>query len=106
MAKTITSTQQFGVTVNPTDKKGNPAPIEAGSAVWASSNDAVASVVPDENGGALVVAQGIGTADISVSVDADLGAGVTTLVGVETVNVTIGGAVAVSIVAGAVEEQP
>ena len=75
-----------------TDAKGRPAPVEAGSIVWASSDDTVLSVAPAADGMSAVVSSvGAGTARVSVSADADLGAGVVTITGVsEDVNVTNG----------------
>ncbi len=103
----ITTTQQFTVTLNPTDRKGKPAPIEPGSVVWASSNPSVADVVPGADGmSALVVAQAVGDYSISAAADADLGAGVTTIVGQDTGSVSLGQATSVGLTAGPVEEQP
>ena len=102
----ITTTQQFLASIAPTDRTGKPAPID-GEPVWASSNEAVASVVPNPGGmSALIVAQGVGDYSISVSADADLGEGVTTITGTDTGSVTLGTATAVGITVGAVEEQP
>lgn len=101
----ITTTQQFLLTINPTDKRGKPAPVD-GAPVWASSNEAVATVVPNPGGlSALVVAQGIGDYTVSVSADADLGAGVTTLTATDSGSVTQGEATAIGFVVGPVEEQ-
>ena len=103
----MTTTQQFTATLNPTDRKGKPAPVEPGSVVWASSNEAVASVVPSADGmSALIVAQAVGDYSISAAADADLGAGVTTIVGQDTGTVTLGTATSVGLTAGPVEEQP
>jgi len=103
---TMTTTQQFTVTLAPVDKKGKPAPVD-GEPTWASSNAAVASVAPNPGGmSALVVAQGVGDYSVSVSADADLGAGVTTITGQDTGTVSQGTATSVGLVAGPVEEQP
>lgn len=74
-----------------TDPKGRPAAVD-GVPVWASSDDTVLSVTPAADGmSAVVDTVAAGTARITVSADADLGAGVTTITGVsEDVNVTIG----------------
>ncbi len=103
---TITTTQQFRITPNITDRKGKPAATD-GPPTYASSNEAAASVVPDPDGkSALVVAQGVGDYTISVSADADLGAGVTTITGQDSGSVSQGTAVSVGFTVGAVEEQP
>lgn len=105
---TITTTQQFSLTLNATDKRGKPAPVDMSTPpTWASSNEAVATVVPDAGAlTATVVAQGVGDYVISVSADADLGAGVTTITGQDSGTVTQGTATAVGLTAGPVVEQP
>lgn len=101
----MTTTQKFTASINPTDRKGKPAPVD-GEPVWASSNEAVASVVPNPGGmSAVVVAQGIGDYSVSVAADADLGEGITTITGQDTGTVSQGTAVSIGIVAGPVEEQ-
>jgi hypothetical protein len=103
---TMTTTQQFTASISPKDRKGKPAPVD-GIPVWASSNEAVAGVVPNPDGmSALIVAQGVGDYTISVAADADLGAGVTTITGQDTGAVSQGTATNVGIQAGPVEEQP
>jgi hypothetical protein len=103
---TMTTTQQFRITPNITDRKGKPAPTD-GPPVYASSNEAVATVVPDPGGAsALVVAQGVGDYSVSVSADADLGAGVTTITAQDTGSVSQGTAASVGFTVGPVEEQP
>lgn len=104
---TMTTTQQFTASINPTDRRGKPAPVQPDSVVWASSNEAVASVVPNPGGmSALVVAQAVGDYVVSVAADADLGEGVITIVGQDSGSVSQGTAVSVGITAGPVEEQP
>lgn len=105
---TMTVTQQFTLTLNPTDKKGKPAPVDpTDPPTWGSSNDAVAQVVPAADGlSALVVAQGVGDYTISVSADADLSANISLIIGSDTGTVTAGQATSVGLVAGPVEEQP
>ncbi len=103
---TMTTTQQFTASINPTDHKGKPAPVD-GVPVWASSNEAVAKVTPAADGmGGFVVAQGVGDYSISVSADADLGAGVTTITASDTGTVSQGQATAIAFTTGPVEEQP
>ena len=74
-----------------TDLKGRPAKVD-GVPVWASSDDTVLAVTPAADGmSAVVDTVAAGTARVTVSADADLGAGTTTITGVsEDVNVTIG----------------
>ena len=102
----ITTTQEFDIANPFLDRKGKPAPVD-GMPVWASSNEAVASVVPSPDGlTATVVAQGVGDYTISVAGDADLGAGVTTITGSDTGSVTQGVATTAVLIPGAVREQP
>jgi hypothetical protein len=104
---TITTTQQFSLTLAPKDRRGKPAPVQPGSIVWASSDESIVTVTPDETGlKALVVAQGVGSANVNVSADADLGDGVSTIVGSEGVTVSLGQAVSVGLEVGPIEEQP
>ena len=61
------------------DSRGNPAAVD-GAPVWGSSDDTVLSVVPAADGlSAEIRTVGTGTARISGSADADLGAGVVPL---------------------------
>jgi len=106
MFPAITTTQQFTIPSPFVDRKGKPAPVD-GIPVWASSNEAVATVTPGPGGlSAVVKAQGVGEYTISVSGDADLGEGVNTITGSETGTVTQGTAAAVVLSAGPIEEQP
>ena len=90
----VTTDQNFpNVTLSITDSQGRPANVD-GVPVWASSDDTVLSVEPAADGmSAVVNTVAAGTARITVSADADLGAGVIEITGVsEDVNVTIGAA--------------
>lgn len=88
----VTTDQNFpAVALNITNNRGQPAPVD-GTPVWASSDETVLTVTPSDDGmTAAVDTVGAGTARISVTADADLGAGVSVITGVsEDVNVTIG----------------
>lgn len=88
----ITTDQTFpSVALVITNNHGQPAPVD-GAPVWASSDETVLTVTPSVDGmSAAVDTVGAGTARISVTADADLGAGVSTITGVsDDVNVTIG----------------
>ncbi len=96
----LTDSQQCALSIAPVDAKGNPAPVQ-GAPVWASSAPTVAAVTPSADGlSANIVAGATGTAQISVSADADLGDGVTTITGVLDVTVVGGQATSIGIVAG------
>lgn len=105
MAETMTSTQQLTYTIAPTDRKGRPAPVE--NVEWASSNTEVATVTAAADGLSAVVAAVVpGSVTISVTADADMGEGVTSLAGTAELTVTPAAAVSIALVASAPEEQP
>lgn len=100
----LTDSQETSLTIAPTDKKGKPAPVESVS--WTSSDAGVIALTPAADGlSCLAVAGNPGTAQVSVSVDAEIGDGVVTLTGTLTVNVIGGQAVALGITAGTPVEQ-
>lgn len=106
MAIIITEDQQFTATIQPISRSGSPAPID-GIPTWGVSDSAVASVIPGADGLSALVVSGVpGMCQVSVSVDADLGAGVRTIFGTLDVEVKPGEAVSVGIVAGATETKP
>ncbi len=95
----IRDNQKFTASLAPVDSKGSPAQIQPGSAVW--TGPAFLGLTPSDDGlSCVVVANGIGTGDVTASADADLGDGVTTISGVLNVEVTPGEAVQLGIVAG------
>ena len=106
MAITITDLQKFTASIQPISAKGNPAPVD-GIPVWDVSDSALLSVQPALDGlSAVVLAVGpTGTGQLTVSADADLGAGVVTLNGVLDVTVIGSQAVALNIVTSVPEPQ-
>lgn len=89
---TLLNTQQFAsVQLSITNAAGQPASVD-GAPVWASSDATVLTVVAAADGmsaDVLAVAPG-GPARITVTADADLGPGVTTITGVsEDITVTL-----------------
>jgi hypothetical protein len=89
---TMTDTQMLPFTLQPMKADGTPASVQAGSVVYASSDETVMTVTglsADQlSGNVSAVAEG-GPARITVQADADLGAGVVTITGVsEDVTVT------------------
>jgi len=95
----ITATQQVVATLTITDKKGNPAQVE-GPPVWASSDETVLLVVPAADGLSAVLKGNTpgGPARASVTADADLGEGVSPIVGTtESITVVAGTAVVVNL---------
>lgn len=102
----LTDSQQATLSIQPVDKKGNPALVD-GVPAWLSSNSEVVTVTPSADGlSAVAVAVGpLGTATVSVTADADLGAGVTEIAGSLDITITAGAATTVSISAGDPTEQ-
>lgn len=94
MATQVGNNQTIGVTATPVKTDGTAGSIEAGSAKWASSDVAIADVAVDPANelAATVtpVAGAIGTATITLTGDADLGAGVVTITGAGDVEVIDG----------------
>lgn len=81
MTTTLTTTQKTNLRLTSiTDRKGNPAAID-GIPTWSSSDESVLTVQAAEDGmSAVATAVGItGSANVKISVDADLGEGVLNL---------------------------
>lgn len=106
MALTLTDLQKFTASVQPVDARGNPAAVE-GAPQWAVSDESILAITPAEDGlSAVVVAAGpLGNAQVTVTADADLGEGVTTLQGILDVTVIASEAVALTIAASTPENQ-
>lgn len=102
----IKATQQFTATIQPVDAKGNPALVD-GVPVWSSSNPAVLTVEPAADGmSATVKAVGpVGTGQVAVTADADMGEGVKSIIGTLDVEVKPGDAVTLTVNTGTVSEQ-
>lgn len=93
----VTTDQFFpSVVLSIMDSLGRPAPVD-GIPVWASSDDTVLAITPAADGmSAVVDTVAPGTARITISADADMGAGVVPITGVsEDVDVTPGNVAAV-----------
>lgn len=103
----LTDEQQVNVTAAFTTAAGNPANVD-GVPVWRSSDEDIVTVTPAADGkSALVVATGeLGTAQVSVEADADLGAGTRLITGLLDVEVRAAEAVAAGLTAGTPELKP
>lgn len=101
MAFILTDIQQVDLAITAVDAKGNPAKLD-GAPTWLSSDESILTVQPSVDGmSAVVIAVGpIGTAQISVTADADLSPSVTQLLGILDVEVVASDAVNVTIVPG------
>lgn len=101
----LVDTQKVSLAIKPVNKKGNPAPLD-GVPQWSSSDPNVIAVTPAADGLSCVASAGAtGTATVSVTADADLGAGVTPLAGTVDFDVKPGPAVSLGITTGTPEEQ-
>lgn len=89
--------------ITPVDAHGNPAQID-GLATWGSSNDQIATLTgisPDSLSADIVPGTQLGTCQINVQADADLGSGITNISGVLDLSVVAGQAVGFTIQTGA-----
>lgn len=75
--------QRVKLTLRPIDSNGDPAPIEAGSAVFNSTEPEVMRIelIPEEPESCWIYSGVTGVATIEYSADADLGEGVKTITG-------------------------
>lgn len=102
------TTEQFSVlAIGILTALGRPAPID-GAPTWASSDETVATVIPDpvDPTKAKLTAVGPGVAQISVSVDADLGEGVRTITATGAVEVVLAEAQTLELQFGPPQLQP
>ena len=99
----LTDVQKVSLAIAPVDAAGNAAPVE--TVVWSSTDETVLTVVAAEDGlSAVATAVGkLGTAQVKVDADAQLGEGVVTLTGLQDFEVVASQAVALGVVVGAPE---
>jgi len=102
----LTDTQECDLAIKPVDKKGNAAQVD-GIPVWTTSDATIASVTPAADGLSAVVkaADNLGSVQVGVTADADLGEGVEPIGGVLDVEIAAGKAVSVTVIAGTPREQ-
>lgn len=102
----LKATQQVEINLAVTDRKGNPAKVD-GVPNWLSSALDIVTVHQSPDGmSAVAVANQIGTAQIRVEADADLGDGVVPIVGVLDVEVLAGDAAVIVLNPGQPVDQP
>jgi hypothetical protein len=106
MALTLTSVQQAALSISAVDAKGNLAPVENVVFQGSDPNIIVVRADPADQTKATVLARTVGTAQVTVTADADIGEGEKELMGLLDVEVVAAEAVALSITAGTPEEQP
>lgn len=102
----LRDTQQVDASIGTvTDARGNPTTVA--SPVWSSTDPSILSVTPGADGTTAVFAAvgPLGTANIVLDADADLGDGVVAIQGVVEVEVVAGNATTVNITLGTPSEQ-
>lgn len=104
----LTDVQEVRLSISPKDSQGNPATVD-GAPAWASSDESVLTVaaVSDDGLTADAVTVGpLGTATVTVTADADLGEGVTSLTDTVEITVVASEASALNVSAGTPTERP
>lgn len=88
MSLILNNEQKVTLAIQPLTAGGNPATVD-GVPAWSVSDETVLSIVVAEDGLSAVVttAGPVGTSQVSVSADADLGEGVKTITGLLDVEV-------------------
>lgn len=107
MATSMSSSQKRNIRIkNFVDKKGNPAKVD-GAPEWTTDNSEVLALTPADDGMSCVVAAvgPLSNASITVTADADMGAGVKPIIGTMEFEITAGEAVSVDLEADEPEEQ-
>lgn len=107
MALVMTDIQQVALSIQPVSQAGNPAPVD-GIPTWDVSNPAVGTltVAPDGMSAMFVTSGSLGDTQVSVSADADLGAGITTITGTLDISVLASQATTLGINAGTPVAKP
>ena len=102
MSLLLTDIQKATLSIAPVDAKGNAAPVQAGSVVWSAADGTLLTLTPSADGLSCDAAAAgpLGTTQVNVSADADLGDGVTTIAGTLDVTVAASQAVSLNISAG------
>lgn len=102
----LTDVQKVKLKVNPVSKAGNFSPVD-GAPKWSTSNEGMVTLNVSEDGMSCeVVATGaLGTTQVSVVADADLGDGVTELTGTLDIEVKASAAVTLGLEVGTPEDK-
>ena len=107
MSIVLKDTQRVTINVSPVDAKGNPAQVD-GAPVWAVVGPGIVTLAPSADGMTCVATTtgDLGTTQVTVTADADVGEGVQTISGLLDVEVVGGTAVSLAVAAGVPEEIP
>lgn len=107
MKLVLTDIQQVELSIAPVDAAGNPAPVD-GVPTWDVSDPTLGTLTVATNGlSAMFVTSGkLGSGQINVSADADMGEGVKTITGVQEIEITASEATSLGITAGTPTNKP
>jgi hypothetical protein len=110
MATTVqlTDVQEVRLSISPKDSQGNLASVD-GVPTWESSDESVLTVAAVSDDGLMadaVTVGPLGTATVTVTADADLGDGVTTLSDTVDITVVASQASALNVAVGTPTERP
>lgn len=106
MSLILTDEQECELQIELLTAAGNPGKVD-GVPVWSVSNPSVVSITVEDGGlKALISSAGLGECQVSVTVDADLGAGVRQVTGVLDVSVQPAEVVSVGILSGTPRSKP
>lgn len=97
----LTDVQKVALAIAPKSAAGNPAQVD-GAPVWSSSDETILTltVAPDGLSAEAVTTGKLGTVQVNVSADADLGEGAKTITGVLDIEVKASEAVSLDVSAG------
>ena len=89
MALSALPQQRIPFTLQPVDRKGNPAPVEPGSVVYSMDDPTVAVFEVDSSNelAGAIITSAVGVTQFNYSADADLGEGVVTITGFDAIEV-------------------
>lgn len=106
MALTAFPQQKTPFILQPVDRKGNPAQVEAGTVVFTVDDPSIAEVQVDPTNelAGTIITKAVGVTQINYSADADLGEGVTTISGFDAIEVKAEQAVGFGITFGPSED--
>ena len=97
----LTDEQEVEVSVAPVTAAGNPAAVD-GAVIWVTSDAGIATVISTGPTTAVVRSAGaLGSAQIVANADADLGAGIRSIMATLDIQVVAAEAMSVNILAGA-----
>ncbi|MFA5766819.1 MAG: hypothetical protein WC919_02770 [Candidatus Paceibacterota bacterium] len=107
MSLILKDNQRVTINVSPVDAKGNPAQVD-GAPVWAVVGPGIVTLEPSTDGFTCVATTTgeLGTTQLTVTADADVGEGIQTISGLLDVEVVGGVAVSLAIAAGVPEDIP